>query len=189
LNVSDQDMDALTFIVEIVKAAAWPLATLFIALQFRTELRALLARMKKGKVGPAEFEFEETVKMLKAEAAELPPPETASIGTPVVTLVTSEPRAAIFNAWLEVETALSHLAQSKGQLAPHLSRSPVQAIRALQKAELIEPNYVALFNDLRGLRNQAAHELEFNPSTESVLSYVQLAKELAGVLQKSSENR
>ncbi|SRR5712691_11611465 len=181
-------MDVLTFIVEIVKASAWPLAALFIALQFRDQLRALLARLKKGKVGPAEFEFEETVKTLKEEAAALPPgPVTAGVGASTVSLASSDPRAAIMNAWLEVETALARLAQTKGQVPLSLPRSPVQAIRAVQKAQLIEPHHIALFNDLRGLRNQAAHELDFNPSTESVLTYVRLAKELSGVLDKAAE--
>jgi hypothetical protein len=179
-------MDWLTFIVEIVKASAWPLAVVLMALLFRRELRALLARIKKGKVGPAEFEFEETVKELEKEAAQLPgPPETLEVPSAKVSLTTSEPRAAIMNAWLEVENALSSLAQTRLGLPPGLARSPLPAIRAIQKAQLIEQHYLTLYNELRVLRNQAAHELDFNPSMDSVLSYVRLAKELTEVLEKA----
>ena len=58
-------MDTLTFIVEVLKATTWPLASVAIALIFREQLRDLLLRLRKGKVGPAEFEFEERVASLK----------------------------------------------------------------------------------------------------------------------------
>jgi hypothetical protein len=44
-----------------------------------------------------------------------------------------------------------------------------------------------LLNDLRTLRNQAVHELEFKPSAESVLGYVKLATDLIGVMQRAAE--
>ena len=52
---------------------------------------------------------------------------------------------------------------------------------------MIGPEYIALLNDLRTLRNQAVHELEFKPSAESVLAYVKLANDLIGVLQRAAE--
>jgi hypothetical protein len=52
-------MDTLTLLAELVKATAWPLTTAVVAILFRTELRALLGRLRKGKVGSAEFEFQE----------------------------------------------------------------------------------------------------------------------------------
>jgi hypothetical protein len=55
-------MDSLAFISEMTKSLAWPLVSVCIAFIFRRQLQALLGRIKKGKVGPAEFEFEEGVK-------------------------------------------------------------------------------------------------------------------------------
>ena len=41
-------MDAFTFLTEIVKAIAWPLAALVIAIVFRSELRSLMKRLSTG---------------------------------------------------------------------------------------------------------------------------------------------
>lgn len=181
-------MDALTFIVEIIKATAWPLAVLLIALVFRTELRQLLGRIRKGKVGPAEFEFEETVRALATDAKVLNLPQSATApALPKVVVQSAEPRAAILQAWVEVEDALNHLAYAKAPNAHALPGSTYAAIRQLANSGVIGPEYIALLNDLRTLRNQAVHELEFKPSTESVLGYVKLANDLIGVLQRAAE--
>lgn len=177
-------MDTLTFTVETLKATAWPVAALAIALLFRTELRQLLGRIRKGKVGPAEFEFEETVRALATEAKGLSLPAPA---TPRRTPQGSEPRATILQAWVEVEDALNHLASALAPSAQALPGSTYAAIRQLSRSGVIGPEYIALLNDLRSLRNQAVHELEFKPSAESVQGYVQLASELIGVLQQAAD--
>ena len=115
-------MDILTFIAELVKATAWPLAAITIALIFRQQLRALLSRIRKGKVGPAEFEFEQEVKELTEQAPlQLPPPQ---VGTPTVTLATTNPRAAILEAWLGIESSVHRLAYNSDLPAPSAHRNP-----------------------------------------------------------------
>jgi hypothetical protein len=178
-------MDWLTFIVELFKAAAWPIAAVVIALLFRAQLKALLSRLRKGKVGPAEFEFEESVKVLEDEAAQLPQP-SSGMGTPSVQLVTSNPRAAILEAWLGVESAAQNLARARGYNSPSSSRNPLAAIRNLEKAKVLDSQQMGLFNELRSLRNQAAHDVDFSPSADSVLSYAQLAKGLEESIQRAA---
>lgn len=51
----DRIIDALA---KLLSSIAWPLAGVNISVVFRKELAALLARLKRGKVGSAEFEFE-----------------------------------------------------------------------------------------------------------------------------------
>jgi hypothetical protein len=170
-------MDILTFIAELFKAAAWPIAVVVIALLFRTQFRELLVRLKKGKVGPAEFEFEQSVKALTEEAPELIAP-TPGFGTPSVQLVASNPRAAILEAWLGVEDAVQKLARSRDISPSSSARNPLALVRALERSQALDSQQSVLFNDLRALRNQAAHDSEFSPSTDSVLSYAQLAKSL-----------
>jgi uncharacterized protein YutE (UPF0331/DUF86 family) len=179
-------MDILTFIIELLKAVAWPITALGIAMLFRGQLISLLNRIRKGKLGPAEFEFEEAVKALKEEAAEVvQAPLAIGVGTPTVKLVSSEPRAAILSAWLQVEAAAANLAIGRQLVDPRSARNPSAVIRAIQKAEIIQPQYISLLSELRHLRNQAVHETDFSPSTESVLSYVQLAEEIANAMQSA----
>ncbi len=180
-------MDWLTFIAAIIKAAAWPGATLAIALIFRTELRALLAKIRKGKVGPAEFEFEQDVKVLTEQApmGALPPPPVSS---PTISLATTNPRAAIVEAWLGVETAVQRLAHQRANIG-FTSRNPSSAFRFIENSGLLTATDGALYRDLRALRNQAAHDPEFSPSPESVIEFVQLAQGLKGRLESALAER
>src|SRR5688500_16734111 len=98
-------MDILSFIVEIFKAAAWPLAAVTTAMLFRAELKSLLNRIRRGKVGYAEIEFEHGVRTLEANI-KLVPPDISQAQAPAAStlaLATTAPRAAIIQAWLEIE--------------------------------------------------------------------------------------
>lgn len=180
-------MDILTFIAELVKASAWPLAAITIALIFRQQLRALLSRIRKGKVGPAEFEFEQEVKELTEQA----PPQLSApqVGTPTVTLATTNPRAAILEAWLSVESSIHRLAYNSNLPAPSFPRNPSSMIRAIEKGGILPAEDVALFNDLRALRNQATHDPDFSPSPESVIKYAQLAQGLKQRIDRAPSER
>lgn len=60
-------MDGLTFTAEIVKALAWPVAAVVIALVFHRQLKALLGRIRKGSIAGADFEFDQELKELARE--------------------------------------------------------------------------------------------------------------------------
>lgn len=173
-------MDWLTSVVEMVKALAWPVAASVIALVFRQEIRTLLGRVKKGKVGPAEFEFEEIVRELKQSVdpkpADLPP--GARIGPPGALRVAGEPRFVILEAWLQVEAAATQLARKHGVLDESRPHDGGLAVRLLRQKEILTWEDEKLYRELRALRNNAAHEIEFSPSVDSVLNFVHLAQRL-----------
>lgn len=181
-------MDTFTFIAEIIKAVAWPAAAIVIAVLFRKQLRAMLERIRKGKLGPAEFEFEQEVRAL-AEQAPDPLPSPTHTSTPTVSLATSNPRAAILEAWLRVESSAQRLAYYNHVPPPSTPRTTTNILRSLEKNGLLTFEDVALFNDLRALRNQAVHDSDFNPSAESAIQFVQLADTLKQRLDQAAGNR
>ncbi|WP_341679619.1 hypothetical protein [Comamonas thiooxydans] len=63
----------------------------------------------------------------------------------------------------------------------------ISAIREVQKAEVLDANWIALFHDLRVMRNEAAHAIDFTPAQDVVIRYVQLAKELAAAIRKAEK--
>jgi len=177
-------MDPLTFVAELAKALSWPVAAVAIALIFREQIRALLQRIKKGKVGPAEFEFEERVAELRRETAEAQPPSTpVEVSPSLVSQALNDPRGAIVSAWLQVEEAARDLALSRGLIPPKMAKSAVSLIRAIQKAEIVNLQHLGLFDALRDLRNRAVHDADFSPDSESVLSYAKLSAELVAALK------
>lgn len=182
-------MDALTFIIEIVKALGWPVATIALVMMLRKEIKALLPLVKRLKAGPVEAEFDREVKELKATAeAQLPPvTQTQAVTTQrqkLLQLAEINPRSAVIEAWQDVEFAARRFLQS--QSAPITERepqSPVALLRGLNRYEVLTRDEVALFNDLRSLRNEAVHRSEFVPTYESVLNYIDLAARLQTVIE------
>ncbi|MDX3936380.1 hypothetical protein [Stenotrophomonas sp.] len=168
-------MDWLTFVVELLKATAWPAAAIVIAFLFRSQIRDLLARIKKGKIGPAEFEFEQGVRDLTED---LPPAVPIEQVPPAdVTLASLNPRAAILEVWVKLEAVMNRLASSNS-VDSRRGRSSLYQARLLHKGGVITNDDMAMFNDLRVLRNQAAHDEDFSPSIDSAIQYVWLAEAL-----------
>ena len=176
-------MDNLTFTIELLKALAWPSATIVVAAMFRSELRILIGKMKKGRVGPAEFEFEQGVAILREEIKSTDNILNNTIKDSEIILAESEPRAAILNAWLVIQNEVNRLVKEKGLKD---TDAPLNSIsqRILHRELYKQPEYINMYNELKGLRYQAVHEIDFNPRKESVLSYIQLANELVSVLSK-----
>lgn len=175
---------------KFLASIGWPIAAVYIAYTFRKELAALLARLKKGKWGSAEFEFENYVREVDAEADIPRTQEAESISPSAAARASTDPRGAIVTAWIDVEDALFELVRSRqlSEVGPTSkpNRGTVWAIRAVQKAQALDASWVALFHDLRAMRNEAAHSTDFSPPPESVIKYVQLAKELAGAMRNAA---
>lgn len=153
-------MDGLTFIAEMIKALAWPLAMVAIALIFRRQLRTLLTRMSKGRLGPAEFEFEQELRVLAAQSSG--PGETAAADAVAAVMPSAGAgRRAILTAWRNLQ---------------HRAQAGMHSLAACD---------VALYQRLRSLSEQASQRLDFNPSPESVAAYVQLARGLQARMEQA----
>lgn len=174
-------MDIVTPLIELLEATAWPVTTLVIVIMFRTELRQLLSRLKKGKVGPAEFEFAEDLKELASDIAETtitPGIGALTLKPEAVNLATLNPRGALLVAWNDIETALTNLAQKHGLTNDQTQRTTSVLVRRLAKANIIPPTHVTWFLDLRHLRNLVAHDADFKLSEDAALIYLEIAEKL-----------
>jgi hypothetical protein len=181
-----EGMNWLEFTVEIVKALAWPLAVVLACLLLRKELKTLLGRIRRGKFGSAELEFEREVSELSAETpaigvelTEVRVSETSS----ALSLAASNPRASILNAWLRLESALFHLVATRGIILE--KRTLGGALKALHKQAVIDADDVSLINELRSLRNSAVHDESFDPGSEAALRFVELVEVARNRLQRA----
>jgi hypothetical protein len=173
-------MDGLTFTVGIVKALAWPVAVVIIALLFRKQLIGLLATIKRGKFGPAEVEFERGVRAIEASAPELPRVSTPSAAVERATL---SPRLAVLEAWLRLEDQVIDVAMRRGLAQPTAHRYARGAFQGLKQSGLLKPQHLQLLEELEDLRNWAVHYPEFSPDPSAVVSYIQSAAALGKVLE------
>ena len=179
-------MDALTFISEAVKSLAWPAAVVFLALMLKKPITELIPLLRKLKYKELELEFSEEVAELKAEAAA----STSSVGIPTITqttpqnrllqLVNFSTRAAIMEAWLEVESAATAVASSFWNEPPNDTvRNHPKLGEYLFQCKVIDTRQLETFNKLKQLRNKAAHAEELSVSENDARSYVELASALA----------
>lgn len=182
-------MDWLTFFAEILKALGWPAAAVTVVLLLRTEIKTLLSLVKKLKAGPVEAEFDREVRELKSSAeSQLPLVAVGASASPqrqkLLQLAEINPRSAIIEAWQSIEFSARRLLE---HLEPNLTvrelQSPVLLLRALNRREVLTRDEVAIYNDLRALRNQAVHAGDFAPSYESALNYIDLSVRLQSAIE------
>lgn len=191
-------MDTLTFVAEMTKGLAWPMVVFFLLFVFKKPLKDLVPLIRKLKYGDFEAEFGQRldeIEKLEAEIVEEPyhfKEGVAAEERPLFSRrarVTEEkpiafqlalvnPRSAILEAWLNVEVAAKRAAQ-RLNLVEKETVSPIQIIRVLDRAKVLDVAQVAIFHDLKALRNQAAHSAEMALSTDMALRYVDFAESLA----------
>ena len=163
-------MDTLSFVAALVQSLAWPLATLGIAILFRKQLVDLFRTMKKGKVGPAEFEFERDVRAIESAATSLP------VATPepkAALEAASNPRGAILGAWVELQQKATYFAIKNELIKPSTRPNPHGAVRAIINSDLLSAMSRGILKELYELRNVAAHSPDFQPDADAVLAYVE----------------
>ncbi len=179
-------MDALTFISELIKSAAWPVTVIVLVVLLRKPIVELTPLLRKLKYKELELEFAQEVSELKAEVEAIAKekgevaPSIASTPSNLLNIVTFSTRAAIMEAWLEVESASVTVASS------FWGRSPDEAFKNMPRlgeyllqCKVIDEKQLSVFNKLRQLRNKAAHAQELDLSESDARSYVQLASDLA----------
>lgn len=176
----DKIIDALA---KLIKSFAWPGAAIVIAWRFKVELGALPKRLKRGKFGPIELEFEREINELvdRAQAEAQDAVETPSADA-VAAVYEIGPRGMIIASWLGVESALLRLVNQANLAEPRRKQQPLRnltlAIRMVTEHGLMPAPAISLLHKLRHMRDLAAHEESFAPSRDAVLHYVQMANEL-----------
>jgi hypothetical protein len=174
-------MDVLTFIAKLVEAASWPVTSITLALIFRTEIHVLLQRLKKGKVGLAEFEFDEAVAALREQVGVDDSPGV-TIDPVLATQADSDPRSVILRSWAPVHEVVATI------VAKHATQSERQdprlmTLRVLHRLLRDKSEYIDMYNQLRSWRNRSLHEADFSPRPSSAVEYASLSNELLAVLR------
>lgn len=181
----------LEAVLMLLAEAAWPLSALAIALLYRKDIEKLLSRLKSGKVGSTEWVFDQMLESIEVDEVIGSGSPAEPISSEEATRASSNPRGAIIASWVEVESALKYVVEKKNLISSKYERPrslpPASAIREVQRAELVDPRYISLFQELRVMRNAAAHSVDFETSTESALRYAALAKELSVALRNAAD--
>lgn len=177
-------------LVALVESLAWPAAIIWLGYQFRAEIRTLISKVSHLKYKDVEARFEKELAaaevQAKAAIVESGPYNDEEPVYPapyderyyqLLRIADESPRAALIEAWIEVEGSLLTAAEKIGmKLVPH---APDRIIDALFRQRRIAKTVIPLFESLRKMRNEAIHVPDFMPSSRLVRRYLQLAIELS----------
>lgn len=166
----------LDFVSKLVDAMAWPAAFILAAYWLRHPVIRLISDLKVKTVRGAgiEAEFESTLEKAEHKTTEITPsadevqgPSAGKIGKP------DENRGRVLKKFAQIDKALENLARAL-KPEPDMGAGRAQQVGR----ELIEPSQMAIYKDLRLLRNQAANALEFDLSDELTAQYESVADRL-----------
>ena len=169
-------MDKYTFIVELVKALAWPVTVASGLILLRKPIVSLIPFMRKLKFKELEMEFSEQVQTMRSEAdikEELISP------SPAMDILSFSTRAAVMEAWIELENVAASTAAafwSTSNTAPFKNYAKLGSY--LHQCQVINEKQLNSFNELRKLRNQLAHTEEVNLAENDAEAYINVAANL-----------
>lgn len=93
------------------------------------------------------------------------------------------PRAAILEAWLQVESAAADVLRAKGLDSLKSYPGPLQLREGLHKGGVLNRQQVRIFEQLRILRNEAVHVPDAQFTKDAVASYIDSAISMASHLE------
>jgi len=184
-------MDTLTFITKILETVAWPLISLIIVSIFRKEIKLLLSYITKLKAGPVEAEFEGGVRAIASRIETTAPQfQNDPLAPKPQTLIEStdlDGRTAILEAWLDIESTIKRLQLERAlNQGPKRTASQNAIVQSFITSGVLNKEDIALYNELRGLRNLAVHQINFSPSREAVMNYIKLSNRLMASLERGT---
>jgi hypothetical protein len=168
------------FIVEMTKAVAWPIAALSIAFIFRKTIPNLIERLSSLKYGGFEAAFANQAASIAENITGAPtqtPPFVDSNGEKLLSLAQDSPRAAILEAWLQIERKLHELARIK-QIDTNIQNNPTLLLRSLREGKAISHETERAVNGLKQLRNLAVHAHGDDLSSQKAIEFVTYASAL-----------
>ncbi|MBC8527259.1 MAG: hypothetical protein H8D22_10505 [Candidatus Cloacimonetes bacterium] len=184
-------------LIKLVETLAWPAAAIWLSYIFRSEIRKLLGRVSALKYKDIEAKFEKELTAAEEEAKKAIPEKAKFISgdeesvypapydsryEQLLRIADESPRAALLEAWIEVESSLSEAAE-KFNIYNSRRVPPRKVVIELINTGKYAKTILPLFEDLRGLRNEAAHAPQFVPSKRQTRRYLQMAIEMALTFQ------
>jgi hypothetical protein len=183
-------MDMPTFIIELLKVAAWPVVVGGGLVLLRREIKAVVGSLTRLKYKSFEAEFGRQAAEVRSEAEEmvqLPAAQEAAARLPtdmLLRLLDVSPSAAVMEAWRRIENAAREAAIRRGALQVQTGTpSAAKLGSALASNQVLSADHLALYHDLRGLRNQAAHLSDSVVSRKAAIDYIDAAQRLVSALE------
>ncbi|HPO12998.1 MAG TPA: DUF4145 domain-containing protein [Candidatus Hydrogenedentes bacterium] len=189
-------MDILTFVTEMVKSLAWPIASIAIILLLRRSLLTLIPNLKRLQYKEFAAEFDRDLKKADEQVAEINPPpvreaEETPMGIPEPAaqkyrrLADASPKAAIIEAWRDVEVALLDAAGVRDSEA-----TLPRVLDKLFREGKLDTGEKHFLEYMRMIRNKAAHATDLDLTADQAYRYAILTTQMTiGLRTRTKPNR
>jgi hypothetical protein len=178
----------MTFIAEMIKALAWPIALIVIGLIFRPTISGLLEGVRLRRIGRGQWsaDFETAAEEVRAELpshgqSEYKPFVSGLLNQETERLVDVSPAAAIAQVWNQLEdrvTAIATLAGLTQKLLP-------EVLRALVDKGMIQPTTADSILGLRNMRNLAVHAPPKRLTAEQARDFITMVEAIEWTLEQN----
>ncbi len=185
-------MDWLTFIVQMTRALAWPMAAVVLAIVLRRQLLTLISLIRHLKYGDLEIDFEKEIRIAESLAGRLPKTLTEQVTRRsaidrerLMQLAKLSPSGAIMAAAVEVEQALMEAGQRQTLFRENepATRDPIYIARALVLRQKLDWTSYQILTELMRLRNVAAHSAAKQITEQQAVEFINLADRLTALLE------
>ncbi|MFD2205948.1 hypothetical protein [Kiloniella antarctica] len=174
------NFDFENVIVSGFEHLAIPIVILIIALKYKQEATTLLGRLKnvKGKGFSAEFEKLES---LASQTGDGYISNDNTIDEDLLNIAMIRPTAAVVEAWKTLEASMISLLSTSKFTTKDGRRqiSGYKIIEEMDQHSKISSAEIQLLNELRSVRNKAAHSVDDEISSSQAQDYVRLALKLS----------
>ncbi|WP_333010378.1 DUF4145 domain-containing protein [Kluyvera sichuanensis] len=175
--------------VEFVSVAAWPSVTVWFLKKYGDDVKTLILRLSKIKMGSAEAEFSENLSIVEAIVTEKQqesetleaPPDNDEFNKRVYSLkriADASPRAAIMESWLLIEEAAERGGFTNKEKGSKI-RSVDYLIDSLLEENEISKSTANLISEMQRLRNKAAHSINFDLTKIEAERYIKTAVQVS----------
>lgn len=175
-------MDWLQFIAAMTASLAWPIALIAVFLIVRRPLMARLPDLESLEWKDFRFRFGRRVHELATQTRQALVDTEAASAPPLdgerhrLQLAEISPRAAILEAWIELEGAAATALKQRGaDVTRQELQQPSRLADALVTAGLLGGAQAGLLSELRRLRNAAAHASDPKITADTAREFVGIA--------------
>jgi hypothetical protein len=189
-------MDWLTFVSTNIKSLAWPGVVLIALLVLRRQLGDLLhtlgTRLQTAKGGGLEFVFGEAVDQIETSLGGEVKEPAVQIEN-ISQLSQLPPPYVVSQAWLKLEQAIRDTVDTSATDITARTRkpplSPWEYVELATRQELLSKDELAAIQQLRHLRNQAAHSVDPGITSTDALRYQDIANSLIEKIKERARQR
>ncbi|MBM6612168.1 DUF4145 domain-containing protein [Citrobacter portucalensis] len=187
----------MSTLVDLVSVLIWPGVTVWFIKKYGDDVKALILRLSRIKMGGAEAEFAANLGVAEALAVDTPAiniqdavnNEDTEFSRRLSTLqriADVSPRAAILESWLLVEEAAGKAGFVQGAAIPRVNLP--HFLEWLVRDNKISKNTAKLVEKMRHLRNSAAHLKDFELTRDEAERYLKLAAQLSLIIVEPEDD-